>query len=239
MWFIVTYFAIVLLVIEIAVVLMRSTGLKYDIARFQVISLLTSTGFTTKESELVLGHPVRRRLGMFLILFGVFSFAVIISSISSILAPDLRISYLAVIPVVLALLLVVLKLPMTQPLLMNKFNLPLERKFEIYELPINDVLLHCEDDAFLDIPVGPKSSLIGHTLDIRLKGDADVNVLFIGRGTETIRKDRLRTRLESGDILYIYGEKEEIDRAFGKELEDKDGMMKDEIKALSWIGRGG
>jgi hypothetical protein len=237
-WFIVTYFAIVLLVIEIAVVLMRSTGLKYDIARFQVISLLTSTGFTTRESELILGHPVRRRLGMFLILFGVFSFAVIISSISSFLAPNLRISYLSAIPVGLALLLLVLKLPKMQPLLINKFNLPLERKFEIDELPINDVLLHGEEDVFLDIPIGPESPLVGHTLDISLQGDSDINVLFIGRGTETIRKDRLRTKLASGDILYIYGDKKEIDRVFGKELDDKVSKIQDEKNTLSWIGGG-
>ncbi|MCM3570515.1 hypothetical protein [Neobacillus mesonae] len=44
--------------------------------------MMTATVFTTGESELILGHPIRRRLAAFSILFGVFSLAVIISSIS-------------------------------------------------------------------------------------------------------------------------------------------------------------
>jgi len=238
-WFILSYFAIVLLVIEIAVVLMRSTGLKYDIARFQVISLLTSTGFTTKESELILGHPVRRRLGMFLILFGVFSLAVIISSISSILVPEFRISNIVYIPIILAVILVLLKLPSMQPLLTNKFNLPFEQKFEIDELPINDVLLLCDEDIFIEIPIGPNSSLVGQTLDKLWEDDADINILLIERGSETVRKNKSRTTLESGDILYVYGGKDEIENTFSKELADKTIMLNDERKALSWIGRGG
>jgi hypothetical protein len=235
MWFIINYFFIVILVIEIAVVLMRSTGLKYDIARFQVISLLTSTGFTTKESELILGHPVRRRLSMFLILFGVFSFAVIISSISSILTPEFRISYLTLIPIVLAVILCVLRLPIIVPILKTKFNLPLVQKFEISELPINDVLLHSKDDTFVDIPIGPDSSRVGHTLEELDHDDADINVLFIQRGTETVRKGRLQMKLESGDILYLYGEEKAINRLFAKELQAKHTLLQnDENKVLSW-----
>jgi hypothetical protein len=237
-WFILTYFAIVLLVIEIAVVLMRVTGLKYDIARFQVISLMTSTGFTTKESELISGHPVRRRLAMFLILFGVFSFAVIISSISSILAPEFRISKLAIIPIVLAVILFLLRLPAMTPLLKTKFNLPLEQKFEVYELSIQEVLLHSDEDAFLEIPIGPDSSRIGQTLEKICGKETDINALFIQRGTETLRKERLQTKLESGDIIYVYGAKPHINRTFKNELRDKAAQLQDENKALSWIGRG-
>jgi hypothetical protein len=237
-WFILTYFAIVLLVIEIAVVLMRATGLKYDIARFQVISLMTSTGFTTKESELILGHPLRRRLGMFLILFGVFSFAVIISSISSILAPEFRISKLAIIPVVLAVILVLLRMPAIMPLLTTKFNLPLEQKFEVFELPIQDVLFHSEEDAFVEIPIGPDSSRIGQTLEKICGKETDINALFIQRGTESLRKQRLQTKLESGDIVYVYGAKPHIYKAFKNELQDKASLLQNEKKALSWIGRG-
>jgi hypothetical protein len=46
-----------------------------------------------------------------------------------------------------------LRLPAMTPLLTNKFNLPLEQKFEVYELSIQEVLLHSEEDAFLEIPI--------------------------------------------------------------------------------------
>ncbi|MCO0598298.1 hypothetical protein NGI46_12605 [Peribacillus butanolivorans] len=81
--FMVLYFLIIGLVIEISVTLLKLTGLKNTVARFQVISMLTGTGFTTDESKSIIDHPVRIKLSMFLILFGAFSLAVIISSIST------------------------------------------------------------------------------------------------------------------------------------------------------------
>ena len=48
----------------------RLTGLPDERARFQVLSLLTGTGFTTRESELILGSRRRRRLARVTMLFG-------------------------------------------------------------------------------------------------------------------------------------------------------------------------
>src|SRR3954471_1286030 len=86
------YLVIIIAVIEIFVILFRLTGLKTEVSRFQVISMMTGTGFTTGESELILGHPIRRKLATILILFGAFSLAVIISSISQFLSEGLRLA---------------------------------------------------------------------------------------------------------------------------------------------------
>ena len=48
----------------------RITGLPAEKARFQVISLLTGTGFTTRESEIILSSRRRRRLARITMLFG-------------------------------------------------------------------------------------------------------------------------------------------------------------------------
>src|SRR6476620_11605339 len=104
--FILFYFVIIYFVLEIAVVLMVSTGLDVEIARFQVVSILTSTGFTTHESELIARHPIRRKISIFLILFGVFSLAVIISFISAILAKDFRLLELLGITAIFGALLI-------------------------------------------------------------------------------------------------------------------------------------
>ena len=48
----------------------RLTGLPTEKARFQVISMLTGTGFTTRESEIVMASRRRRRLGRATMLFG-------------------------------------------------------------------------------------------------------------------------------------------------------------------------
>ena len=50
------------IVSELFTMLFRFTGLPDEKARFQVISLLTGCGFTTRESELIISTRSRRRL---------------------------------------------------------------------------------------------------------------------------------------------------------------------------------
>lgn len=55
---------------EFYTILFRFTGLPEEKARFQVISLLTGCGFTTRESELILTTRRRRNLARITMLFG-------------------------------------------------------------------------------------------------------------------------------------------------------------------------
>lgn len=55
---------------ELFTIMFRFTGLPDERARFQVISLLTGCGYTTKESEMVLSNRHRRRLARITMLFG-------------------------------------------------------------------------------------------------------------------------------------------------------------------------
>lgn len=59
-----------LLIARVATVALTITGLSADVARFQARSALSGTGFTTTEAESVVGHPVRRRIVMTLMLIG-------------------------------------------------------------------------------------------------------------------------------------------------------------------------
>ena len=64
-------FIIIYIVIsDIITVLFRLTGLTEENARFQVISLLTNSGFTTRESEAIVSSKVRRRLARATMMFG-------------------------------------------------------------------------------------------------------------------------------------------------------------------------
>ncbi|MDP2423362.1 MAG: TrkA C-terminal domain-containing protein [Bacteroidales bacterium] len=61
---------IFLLAIRLAAMAMILTGMSQESARFQALSALAGVGFTTKESESVISHPVRRRIIKFLMLGG-------------------------------------------------------------------------------------------------------------------------------------------------------------------------
>lgn len=59
-----------LLVNRIATVALTFTGMSRDTARFQSRVAFTGAGFTTSESEQIMGHPVRRRIIMWLMFLG-------------------------------------------------------------------------------------------------------------------------------------------------------------------------
>ncbi len=59
-----------LLVVRVGSKALMMTGLSWDTASFQAYSAFFGVGFTTKEAEMVVDHPVRRRIIKQLILFG-------------------------------------------------------------------------------------------------------------------------------------------------------------------------
>lgn len=59
-----------LVVTRVATVALRATGLSKDVSAFQARSAFSGVGFTTSESESVVGHPVRRRIILWLVLLG-------------------------------------------------------------------------------------------------------------------------------------------------------------------------
>lgn len=219
--FIMLYFVIIGFVIEISVMLFHFTGLKTKISRFQVISMLTATGFTTDESKIIIDHPIRRKIASFLILFGAFSLAVIISSISNILSDDLRLKELSIICGVLFAILAILKLPLTRKKLTRSFKRELENEFQIYERPVKDVLYLDSEDFVTEMDITEHSKLVGKRIADILDEEEDIRILFIKRGEVWIRKDLFSCTLNQGDQVLLYGNKKEIEEKFARELNQR------------------
>lgn len=70
-----------LLVTRVATVALTLTGMPRERARFQARCALTGTGFTTREAEDVMAHPVRRQIVLLLMLVGSAGFVTVIATI--------------------------------------------------------------------------------------------------------------------------------------------------------------
>lgn len=68
------------LIVRAASYALVETGMTEDAARFQSWSALTGTGFTTREAELMVAHPVRRRVTLGLMILGAAGFVTVLSS---------------------------------------------------------------------------------------------------------------------------------------------------------------
>jgi len=58
------------LIVRAAAIALMMTGMDEKRARFQALSSFSGTGFTTKEAEFVMNHPVRRRIITWLMILG-------------------------------------------------------------------------------------------------------------------------------------------------------------------------
>lgn len=70
-----------LLVTRIAAMALMFTGLSHEVARFQARSAFSGVGFTTTESELIMNHPVRRKIIMILMLLGNIGIATVVATV--------------------------------------------------------------------------------------------------------------------------------------------------------------
>lgn len=61
---------VALLVVQLGANALLLTGMSSPVARFQSASAFFGVGFTTREAELVVAHPVRRRIILLLIISG-------------------------------------------------------------------------------------------------------------------------------------------------------------------------
>lgn len=226
-FFILLYLIIVGLVIEIASTLLVYTGLDANISRYQVISMLTGTGFTTDESKLIIDHPLRRKISSFLILFGAFSLAVIISSISSILSDDFRTGNLMVISSTLIALLFILKIPRVQ----NRFSKKVEKEtkdsYPLSELPIKDVLYFDENDYVTTVLVREDFYYVGKKVKEVVKPGEDIHTILLIRGDLPLRENIYETIIQEGDRMIVYGNEQEIKNKFYSKEEKKQHDKKD------------
>lgn len=56
------------LIVRIGSIFLKLTGLSEEVASFQARSAFSGTGYSTRESELIVGHPVRRKIIMAMML---------------------------------------------------------------------------------------------------------------------------------------------------------------------------
>ena len=118
----VVLFAFSTLIVRAASTILRHTGLPDNIARLQSISALSGTGFTTPESELLTADPIRRKVLMFLMIFGNLGMASVATTFIVALintngdTGDIFIQVIAFVVAIVATLVV-----MTNPYLDKKF----------------------------------------------------------------------------------------------------------------------
>ena len=209
---------------ELFTIFFRLAGLPEERARFQVISLLTGCGFTTKESELMLTSRGRRRLARVTMLFGYVFNITIVSAIINIFfsANDTEkvgsVLIGILIPLItIAAIIIVMRLPGVRKL-SDKLLSRISKKLNQYNERRNPVILldylGKESIATVIMTRVPEEYL-GRTLaESRLRSETGILVMLIERpGQKPVAADA-DTVFEVGDKLTVFGDFKTICKVF-------------------------
>jgi hypothetical protein len=215
--------AVSLLITRVATVILTATGMSRESARFQARSAFTGSGFTTRESELVVDHPIRRRVISVLMLFGSAGVvAVVASTILGFSAGSGTARGWRLLELVAGLLVLVAvsrsdrvdrRLTAAISYLLRRFT----------RLPTRDVasLLDLAGDYSVnELAIREGDWLAGHTLAELALRDEGVVVLGVTRSDgHYVAAPEGETVLNPGDVLVVYGRDDALaeldDRAAG------------------------
>jgi hypothetical protein len=201
------------LFVEIFTVLFMLTGLPERKARFQVISILTNTGFTTGESEIITSSRRRRRLATITMLFGyIYAVAIVSMIINALLAfeksgdDDPIRAVLMLVGGVSALLLL-----KRVPFVRDRFEAMI-RKFAsraMFNATANPLLVldYYGESAIVEIRITDvPEPLKGKTLaESPLKSEYGLLVFAIKRAGETRHDVGPEDVLQQGDRIVLFG----------------------------------
>ena len=218
-----------MLIAEIFTVLFRLTGLPENKARLQVISLLTTCGFTTKETEIFVITPTRRKLAITAMVFGyafsatlVSAFVSIILSIDSAHEESIWLA-LAISVSVMLLFIILFKI---------KF---IKNGFDALIFKLGHKLSKTKTKNFLKVVDDyGKNSIVEVTIvelpeefkektleELKIRQNYGLTILAISRGTKVIEYVTSKDSICEKDIVTFYGNFNSIKEIFIDNIEDK------------------
>ena len=206
---------------ELFTMLFRFTGLPAEKARFQVVSLLTGCGFTTRESELLLTTKSRRRLARVTMLFGyVFNITIVsmlINVFVSIKLSTISNYFSILIPLFVgALIIIFARVPKVRAWGDRLIERIAGKVAHIGES--NSVLLmdYLGEDSVAQVTLRkvPEAYVEKTLSQSGLKPEHNILVLLIERPGQKAKPAGARTVFQDGDKLTVYGNYREICRVF-------------------------
>ena len=223
-----TLFVIVVsfLVVRAGAIALMMTGMNQKRASFQALSAFTRTGFTTREAEVVLNNPQRRRIITWLIILGNAGLvAVIVSATSSVVTSE---GYQVPITIlfILAGLYLLYKL-MSWRGFIRKWEGFIEGrliKSHAFEEAATEDLLHLiEGYGLVRAIITENSPFVGGAIsDVRFL-DKEMVILGIERGKEWIPHPRAQITIDRDDKIVVYGHINVLREIFKKEEERGEG----------------
>lgn len=233
--------AVSILVTRIATSALVHTGLSREVARLQARSAFTGTGFTTREAEAVVRHPVRRRILMALMLL---QNAGLVTAISTLVlsfvdtgSTEAALTRGAILIAGLGVLLALARSRWVDRQLSRIIDWALDRYTDL-EVTDYYALLNLQEEYRVSrVPAGEDSWLAERRLEELDLPEEGVLVLGIERADGSyVGAPRGRYTIHEGDVLVLYGTEESLDE-LNERLAGAEGEAAHERAKRDHLGR--
>ncbi len=226
-------------VVRIGAIAFHLTGLDWSLSKFQALSCFSGTGFTTKESELIVGHIQRRKIASILMVLGNAGLVTLIATTVNSLRPrQLELPFLSRLPeglipwisLVIIILVVYGLFRFVNSNAAHRMTNALQRKLIARQksgqmVSFEELTITTGGYGVLRIPVGPDSKILHKTLiDSGLKGQ-NILVLAIIRDSETIANPPVSAEILEDDELICFGQMDSIRNSVSFQQEQKTDDM--------------
>ena len=207
------------LFVRAATIALMMTGLDKNRARFQALSAFSGTGFTTKEAEIIVNHPVRRKIIRYLMIMGNAGIVTVIVTATS----SFTMSSGYQIPINVVVLLVgiflIYKLAKGRGFIRkweNYIEKRLIKSAQFEEGSTEDLLHFLEGYGLVKKIVPENSDLIGQSLAKLKLNKMGILVLGVERENRWIPTPKASETLKSFDRLVVYGPLDTLKSTLGE-----------------------
>lgn len=227
------YACIFMFVIKVFVVLFQLSGLSQQKSEYQVLAAITSTGLSTKDSQMQAFDDVRRKLSTALMIFGYFSTLLFIAMFVSLILSKYTVTQYFVLALFTVCFYIIINTKSTE-IFVKSLVLKFGAKY-IYGEEGNTIftLYECGDKVIAEVNIkrlNPeyRDVPIGKIKDFRMYG---LQVLSIKRNSANITSSIQENIIKPEDVLIVYGDIIKINYVFLTKTNNKSGVIELSKKA--------
>ena len=194
-------------IVRSGTIALEMTGVSIHIARFQALSAFTGTGFTSQETEIIVNHPIRRKIISSLMILGNAGIVSIIGAFIFSFGETGSFNPLFTLIIIIAVagLYKVAVHRTVDTKLSETIRQNLRTRLHIEKVLIEEIIHQPEGYGVASIIIAKGSRITQHTLeDLGLK-DNNIIVLSIERDGSIIPQPVSETQINEDDRLICFG----------------------------------
>jgi len=198
---------------EIAAIALKLTGMNIHRARFQALSALTGTGFTTREAESIMNNKQRRIIVMILMIVGPVGFITILGSILVSVKEEIFLYELIAILVIFFLIIQLFKSKTLGVFFHKTVERQIKKRHYFRRVILDEVLQLDEQYGVCEAKIDEHSKVLNKKLSQTNFKEEGFIVLAIKRDADILTAPRGSDAISKGNILVIFGNTKNIKKA--------------------------